>query len=231
MNDAVICLSGGLDSTALAGLLVHEDRLAVALSFDYGQRHRVELLAAANVAAHYGVEHVVMDLRPVLDACAHTSALLGGSDVPEGHYAEATMAATVVPGRNLLMLAAATALAASRGLAEVAIAAHAGDHPVYPDCRPDFLAAADLATALGYGVGVNAPFHWLSKAEIVAEGIRLGAPLHLTWSCYKGGPAQCGRCSTCVERIEAFGLAGVDDPTTYLDTTYAPGVLAEWASR
>lgn len=231
MTDTVICLSGGLDSTVLAALLREADSLALAVSFDYGQRHRRELEAAAAVARYYDVEHHVVDLRGVLSHAFGTSALLGGGQVPEGHYAEDTMAATVVPGRNLLMIAAATVLAASRGIGRVAIAAHAGDHPVYPDCRPDFLDATDAALAAGYGVGLSRPFGSASKSAIVAEGHRTGAPLHLTWSCYVGGQIHCGRCSTCVERIEAFALAQVPDPTAYGDASFADDVLAEWAAR
>lgn len=230
MTTAVL-LSGGLDSTVLAAHAADGGGLGLAVSFDYGQRHRRELASAAQVASHYRVEHLVIDLRPVLGACPPTSsALLGGIDVPEGHYAEATMAATVVPGRNLLMIAAAAAVAAGRGLTGVAIAAHAGDHPVYPDCRLEFLQAAGGALLTGYGLHLLSPFATLSKAAIVSLGATLGAPLDLTWSCYVGGDRHCGRCSTCVERIEAFTLAGVPDPTDYADPTFAAGVLTDWAA-
>lgn len=226
----VVCLSGGLDSTVLATYLqrseLHELR---SVSFSYGQRHeRAELMAARNVAGHLGIPHKVLSLNGIMNAVnPESSALLAASSapgVPEGHYAEDNMRATVVPGRNLLMIAAATAYAKSWNYAAVAMAAHAGDHPVYPDCRPDFLMAAGKTTALGYGVYVIFPFADQTKTQIVETGIRHDAPLHLTWSCYNGGEIHCGRCGTCVERYEAFRDAQVPDPTQYADTTLAEQV-------
>jgi 7-cyano-7-deazaguanine synthase len=215
----LVILSGGLDSTSalaltLAGPDPHEDERVAAISFDYGQRHRRELHAAAGVAGHYGIGHRVVELHGLL----HGSALLGEVEVPEGHYAAESMKATVVQGRNLLFASVAIASSTSPGDTLV-VGVHAGDHPVYPDCRPDFWHhLAELGKA--YGVDVVAPFVNLSKAEVVKIGSRLGAPLHLTWSCYQGGERHCGRCGTCVERAEAFQLAGVADPTDYADPAY-----------
>ncbi|MFJ4960240.1 7-cyano-7-deazaguanine synthase QueC [Streptomyces sp. NPDC088739] len=218
-----VLLSGGLDSAVLAARLHHDGHLVSALSCDYGQRHRRELAAAAAVAASLGVSHRVINLSGVAAAMdPDSSALLGSAAVPHGHYADDNMAVTVVPGRNLLMLAAAAAVASSRGDEVVAIAAHAGDHPVYPDCRTEFLDAAQAAVALGTPtLDVVYPFAHFSKADIVAEGARLGVPFGLTWSCYEGGAVHCGRCGTCVERAEAFAVAGVEDPTLYADSAYA----------
>lgn len=226
----VVCLSGGLDSTVLATYLqrseLHELR---SVSFSYGQRHeRAELMAARNVAGHLGIPHKVLSLNGIMNAVnPDSSALLASNPatgVPEGHYAEDTMKATVVPGRNLLMIAAATAYAQSWGCTAVAMAAHAGDHPVYPDCRPEFLMAAGSATTLGYNVFVIFPFADVTKTDIVETGARLDAPMDLTWSCYNGGEIHCGRCGTCVERYEAFRDAGITDPTEYADTTLAEQV-------
>lgn len=228
----VVCLSGGLDSTVLATYLqrseLHDLR---SVSFSYGQRHeRPELMAARNVAGELGIPHQVLSLNGVMNGVnAASSQLLAANEakgVPEGHYAEDTMKATVVPGRNLLMIAAATAYAASWGYNAVAMAAHAGDHPVYPDCRPEFLMAAGKATTLGYNVFLIFPFADRSKTEIVQTGNLLDAPMRLTWSCYNGGAIHCGRCGTCVERYEAFRNAKVTDPTEYADTTLAEQVTS-----
>jgi 7-cyano-7-deazaguanine synthase len=215
----LVVLSGGLDSTAALALVMagpdqHEDERVTAVSFDYGQRHRRELHAAAAVAGHYGIKHRVVELHGLL----HGSALLGDGEVPEGHYAAESMAATVVQGRNLLF--ASVAISSSAGPGDtLTFGVHAGDHPVYPDCRPDFWHhLAEVATA--YEVGIRTPFLHQSKAEVVGWGDQLGAPLDLTWSCYQGGARHCGRCGTCVERAEAFHLAGVPDPTTYADAAY-----------
>lgn len=221
----VVTLSGGLDSTVLAAYLKDQGHELRAVSFSYGQRHeRPELMAARNVAGHLDIPHRVLSLNGVLGNINPDSSQLLATNpatrVPEGHYAEDNMKATVVPGRNLLMIAAATAYAASYDCHAVAMAAHAGDHPIYPDCRPDFLMAAGNATALGYSTNLLFPFADQTKTDIVRTGHQLGAPLASTWSCYNGGEHHCGRCGTCVERAEAFHLAQVPDPTRYTDPDY-----------
>lgn len=210
----VVLLSGGLDSTALVGLLLSQGRPVHALSIDYGQRHRRELEAAAAVAAHYGVRHEVVALPPALLA---GSALTGGGDVPHGHYAAESMRATVVPNRNMLFLALAGAVAVREVAGAAAYAAHAGDHAVYPDCRPEFADAMAAALALcDYApVRLDRPFVRMTKADIVRRGASIGVPFGLTWSCYEGAEWHCRKCGTCVERAEAFALAGVPDPTAY----------------
>lgn len=206
-----VSFSGGMDSTAALQLAVDEvgaDRVQ-AVSIGYGQRHDVELEHASTIVRRLGVSHRVLDLSGVL----HGSALLGDGDVPHGHYEHESMAATVVHGRNLLFASALIA-GASPG-DEVWLGVHAGDHPVYADCRPEFVTAL-AAAATAYDVVVRAPWVHLSKAEIVGEVPH--APYDVTWSCYEGGDAHCGRCGTCVERAEAFTLAGITDPTTYHST-------------
>jgi 7-cyano-7-deazaguanine synthase len=223
----VIC-SGGLDSVTLAHKLAAEGRRLHLLSFDYGQRHGKELDFARACAARLGTPHEAVDIAD-LGRLLGGSALTGAQAVPEGHYAQATMKATVVPNRNAIMLAIAFGLAAGEaaaagGRGAVAAAVHGGDHFIYPDCRPGFVAAfaamqshalEDLAE-----IALLTPFLETSKAGIVAEGARLGVPFAETWSCYKGGALHCGRCGTCVERREAFDLAGVADPTGYADPDY-----------
>ena len=214
-------VSGGLDSVTLAHVLAADGHDLVCLSFDYGQRHAKEVDFARACADRLGADHHVVDLRSV-------GALLAGSAltdptvaVPEGHYTDASMAVTVVPNRNAIMLAVAVGVATARGAGAVAAAVHAGDHTIYPDCRPAFIEAAEHEARVaneGFiadGFRILAPFVEISKADIVRRGAALGVPFAETWSCYIGGERHCGRCGTCVERREAFDLAGVDDPTVY----------------
>lgn len=222
MRTSVVC-SGGLDSVSLAHLMADENRLTRLISFDYGQRHRKELDCAAACAVRLQVPHHVIDLRSV-GAALTGSALTDDVDVPDGHYAEETMKTTIVPNRNAIMLTIAFGLAAAQGDDAVAAAIHSGDHFIYPDCRPGFAKAFDAmqrAALDGYAdIVLDTPFVHSSKAEIVAQGARVATPFAETWSCYKGGKMHCGRCGTCVERREAFHLAGIADPTDYSDPDF-----------
>ncbi|WP_309317416.1 7-cyano-7-deazaguanine synthase QueC [Streptomyces salinarius] len=216
---AALAFSGGMDSTTLAAHYHGLGYDLLLLSFNYGQRHLREIAAAQTIAAHYGAEHHVVDLDG-LGALMPGSALTDGTvDVPEGHYAEASMRATVVPNRNAIMANIAAGIASARGALVVALGIHAGDHAVYPDCRPAFLEALQrsVTAALdGFPTPtVEAPFLHLTKTDIARAGVRLDAPVALSWSCYKGGAFHCGRCGTCVERHEAFVDAGLVDPTRY----------------
>ena len=205
-----IALSGGMDSTALASTLPPDQ--TIAYSFAYGQRHARELDHAAKVAHRLGIDHHTIDLSGLLGG----SALTGQGDIPEGHYAADTMTATVVGGRNLLF--ASVLVAASDPGDTVHVAVHAGDHPIYPDCRPTFWQPYALAVAAAYGVLIDTPFITWTKAQIIE---RLpDAPYDLSWSCYQGGERHCGRCGTCVERAEAFHLAARPDPTDYESPDY-----------
>lgn len=222
MKTIVIC-SGGLDSVSLAHMVADTQELTRLVSFDYGQRHRKELDFAALAAARLGVPHDIIDLRGI-GAALTGSALTDDIDVPDGHYAEETMRITVVPNRNAIMLAVAFGVAAANGDDAVATAVHGGDHFIYPDCRPAFTEAFDAmqkAALDGYAdVRLYTPFVHRPKSDIVLVGARHGTPFAETWSCYKGGAHHCGRCGTCVERREAFHLAGVPDPTDYEDPEY-----------
>ncbi|GHD23393.1 7-cyano-7-deazaguanine synthase QueC [Tianweitania populi] len=222
MKTTVVC-SGGLDSVSLAYIVAAEHELTRLVSFDYGQKHRKEVEFAARAAEQLGVPHHLFDLRPI-GAAFTGSALTDDLDVPDGHYAEETMRITVVPNRNAIMLTIAFGLAAAKGEDAVATAVHGGDHFIYPDCRPSFTEAFDRmqAAALdGYAqVKLHTPFVTATKADIVTKGAFYGTPFAQTWSCYKGGDIHCGRCGTCVERREAFHIAGVSDPTTYADTEF-----------
>lgn len=204
-----VSFSGGLDSTAALhrAVRVHGPENVQAVSMDYGQRHARELQSAEAVTERLGVTWTTLHLRGLL----HGSALLGATDVPEGHYAAPSMAATVVHGRNLLF--ASALIAHAKPGDEVWLGVHAGDHPIYADCRPDFITPLAQAVQVAYDVTLRAPWVNITKADIVK--VEPDAPYALTWSCYQGGDIHCGRCGTCVERAEAFSLAGVSDPTTY----------------
>jgi 7-cyano-7-deazaguanine synthase len=235
---AVTLLSGGLDSTTLAYSLKAEGYDLVTVSFIYGQRHQKELEAAAQVAQNLETEHHDIHLMTSyvnpdsewvnwgdLGELFHTS-LTGQIEVPDGHYAAENMKQTVVPNRNAMMLSIAYAIALAKKADLVTFAAHAGDHAIYPDCRPEFVKALSEAFQVGarWTPGeevprVVGPFLNMTKAEIVETAARLMTPEEIgrTWSCYKGGDIHCGTCGTCYERREAFKLAEVEDPTKYKD--------------
>lgn len=233
MKTLVIC-SGGLDSVSLAHIIAEEHQLTRLVSFDYGQRHSKELEFAAAAARRLEVPHHLIDMRTV-GAALTGSALTDDIDVPDGHYAEETMRITVVPNRNAIMLAIGFGVAAANGDDAVATAVHGGDHFIYPDCRSAFTQAFDAMQRMaldGYAdVRLYTPFVNRTKADIVIEGAKYGAPFAETWSCYKGGDVHCGRCGTCVERREAFHLAGIADPTTYADPDFWAGAVAEREAR
>jgi 7-cyano-7-deazaguanine synthase len=230
MKVVVLC-SGGMDSVTALHWAVRHHAVAAVLSFDYGAKHNPrELPCAAAQARILGLPHTVIPLGFVGEH--FQSALLrGGGTIPDGHYEDATMRQTVVPFRNAILLAVATGFAESHGAGGLVIAAHDGDHAIYPDCRENFLGAMGDAMRLGTysGIALLRPFIALSKAQIAAEGARLGVDYAQTWSCYKGGAIHCGTCGTCVERREAFLLAGLPDPTAYAATTALPSKPAPGA--
>ena len=223
MKVVVLC-SGGMDSVTALHWARRHHAVVAALSFDYGSKHNPrEIPFAAEHARALGVPHQVVKLDFINGL--FTSALLrSGGAVPEGHYEAATMRQTVVPFRNAILLAAATGFAESRGAAGLVIAAHGGDHAIYPDCREDFLRAMGDAMRHGTyaGIVLLRPFIAMTKAQIAGVGRRLGVDYARTWSCYKGGEIHCGKCGTCVERREAFLLAGIPDPTVYASADPLP---------
>lgn len=212
-----------MDSVTLAHKVAQEHELIGLVSFNYGQRHLKELDFARACADDLGVEHIVIDISGIGRQLSG-SALTDDVAVPDGHYAEETMRITVVPNRNAIMLAIAFGIAAARGAEAVATAVHGGDHFIYPDCRPGFTEAFETmqrqALAGVADVRLYTPYVHTDKAAIAAEGVRLGVDYTRSWSCYKGGEIHCGRCGTCVERREAFHLAGAEDPTTYADPDF-----------
>lgn len=221
----VIINSGGLDSSTLMYYAKENGYKIISLSFDYGQRHVKELECAKEIAELCGAEWHKIDmsfLGPLFASQGSASSLVSGNDVPDGHYAEDTMKQTVVPNRNMIMLSIAAGVAVASGASGVWTGVHAGDHFIYPDCRPQFIAALNAAMVYGNeGFGtipeipqgtvpinfLQAPFLHNTKADIASMALLFAVPLEKTWSCYKGGDMHCGRCGTCVERLEAIDEA------------------------
>ncbi len=213
-----------MDSVTALYDAAQQHEVVAGLSFDYGSKHNhKELPEAAYQCAKLSVPHKIIELDFIADSFKSDLLKTGGA-IPDGHYEEATMKATVVPFRNGIMLAIAAGFAESCDASGLVIAAHAGDHAIYPDCRENFMQAMSQAIRLGTYLGIELmrPFIALNKAEIVSRGNKLGVEFARTWSCYKGGDIHCGSCGTCIERREAFMLAGVPDPTAYLSTDPLP---------
>jgi 7-cyano-7-deazaguanine synthase len=216
MKVAVLC-SGGMDSVTALYWAAREHTVAAAVSFDYGSKHNSrELPYAKHHAEKHDIRHELIAL-PFVDRLFSSDLLSSGGSVPDGHYADENMKRTVVPFRNAIMLSIATGFAESIGAEGLVIAAHTGDHTIYPDCREDFMKAMGDAMSLGTYAGIRLlrPFISFNKAAIAALGADLGVDFAQTWSCYKGGAIHCGTCGTCVERREAFQQAGIADPTMY----------------
>lgn len=215
MKDSVLILSGGMDSVTL--LYDEQERIALAVSFDYGSNHNAKEIPFARLhCERLGIRHIVIPLDFM--ATYFKSSLLEGSDaIPEGHYADENMKSTVVPFRNGIMLSIAVGIAESNNLKYVMMANHGGDHTIYPDCRPEFVEAFDRAAEAGTYVNVRlrAPYTNITKGDIARRGKALGIDYRETWSCYKGGEHHCGKCGTCVERKEALAEAGIVDTTVY----------------
>jgi 7-cyano-7-deazaguanine synthase len=230
-NKTVVIMSGGLDSTTLLYDLIEGGFSPFCLSFNYGQRHSKELQYAKNTCRKLGVEHRTLNLAVSgLTELIATSSLtatgkvipndkndgnvqLPDLPVPEGHYAEDNMKATVVPNRNMIMLSMAAGVLVSQEARYLATAVHAGDHFIYPDCRAEFICDIENTIRSGNWGFIDPQFEMMTpyikrtKADIAYKAIELGVPFHETWSCYKGGHQHCGKCGTCVERLEAIDQA------------------------
>jgi 7-cyano-7-deazaguanine synthase len=222
--NVVALVSGGMDSVTALYHARQTHEVVAALGFDYGSKHNHrELPMARWHAEQMGIPFFCIPLDFV--AVHFESALLQkGAGIPSGHYEEWTMKQTVVPFRNGILLSIAAGFAESRGAGAVVIGAHAGDHAIYPDCREEYMVAQAEAIRLGTyaGIKIFRPFIAMSKADIVRAGHNLGVEYAKTWSCYVGGDIHCGQCGTCVERREAFELAGFPDPTPYANTGPLP---------
>ena len=217
-SDCVVILSGGMDSTTLLYdvLRMHKPKNVTAISFNYNQKHKKELNYAAQTCKKLDIKHLVIPLD-VLNSVAPSALTRDEVDVPEGHYADENMKQTVVPNRNMVMLSLAASYAMSIGAKRLFYGAHSGDHDIYPDCRKEFVES--LATTIRLAdwndVDLCAPYIDMDKGDIVNLGKQLEVDYSLTWTCYKGQEKACGKCGSCVERLEAFQKAGIPDPIQY----------------
>ena len=215
MKDTLIVLSGGLDSTTM--LYEYQYRIGMAVSFHYGSNHNDRELEFAKLhCERLGIPHLVIRL-PFIKQFFKSSLLEGADAIPEGNYDEENMKSTVVPFRNGIMLSIAAGIAENNKMQYVMLANHAGDHAIYPDCRPECVEAMNNAIHFGTwnGVQLLTPYTKLTKAEIASKGKELNIDYSETWSCYKGGEHHCGVCGTCRERKEALAQAGIEDKTIY----------------
>lgn len=224
MSRSLVLLSGGMDSVTALYWAQQQHEVVGAVSFDYGSKHNEkEITFAAWHCSQLKVKHDTVALPFVNDLFA-SDLLKSGGDIPDGHYEEQSMKRTVVPFRNGIMLAIACGIAESRDAEALVIAAHSGDHAIYPDCREPFMQG--IADAMREGtyarIELLRPFIDKDKAAIAKLGHELGIDFAQTWSCYKGGAIHCGTCGTCVERREAFLMAGLADPTVYEDNGPLP---------
>lgn len=210
---SIVVLSGGMDSTTLLYKLIAEGKEVKAISFNYGQKHVRELDVAAKTCAKLGVEHKIVDMSFLKDIVSN-SALTSDIAVPEGHYEDESMKKTVVPNRNMIMASIAIGWAVNEDYDEVALGVHAGDHAIYPDCRPAFVEALSAISAVANfkAISIYTPYLLLDKGDIALDGKALGVDYSLTHTCYNGTEIPCGKCGACQERAEAFAKAEAIDP-------------------
>lgn len=217
MSDKVVVIySGGMDSYTVLHKAIQAGKDVHALTFNYGQRHIKEIDVAAEVCNKLNISHKVVDISAI-NSLIGGSALTDDIDVPEGHYAEDNMKATIVPNRNMILLSLAIGYAVSLGADEVYYGAHSGDHAIYPDCRPIFVAKMNEVAAIANyeDVRIITPYLHQSKIEILTDGLAMGLDYGETWTCYNGREKACGKCGSCVERLEAFEQNQATDPLSY----------------
>ena len=216
MAQVIVVYSGGMDSFTLINKAIKDGHEVKAISFDYGQKHKKELLFAKNFCEILRIEHEIVDITSIRNLLKG-SALTDNIAIPQGGYADNSMKLTIVPNRNMILISMAIGYAVSSQASEVWFGAHAGDHAIYPDCRPEFVEKMNaLALISDYKpIGVKAPFLNLSKSEILLKGIEMNLDYSKTWTCYEGKDLACGLCGSCNERLEAFKENELDDPLKY----------------
>ncbi|NMH59495.1 7-cyano-7-deazaguanine synthase QueC [Alteromonas ponticola] len=217
MSEKVIVIfSGGMDSFTVLNKAIRDGKAPVALSFNYGQRHKKELDYAKRACNMLGVPHKVVDISAI-NSLVGGSALTDDIDVPEGHYEEPSMQQTVVPNRNMILISLAVGFAVSQQAKAVYYGAHSGDHAIYPDCRPEFVQKMkDVCAIANYEkIDVVTPYLHHSKTAILTDGLNMGLDYSYTWTCYNGREKACGKCGACEERLEAFKENNAIDPLEY----------------
>jgi 7-cyano-7-deazaguanine synthase len=218
MNSKIVmALSGGMDSTTLLVKLLHEANQVECLHFNYGSKHgEYEWNSVREIAKFYGVKLIPIDLTGIMSNF-ESHLLKSGGEIPEGRFDDPIMEQTVVPGRNMIFLSIMAGYAWSIDASKIAIGIHKGDHAIYADCRTEFYKAMDTAIYLGTDkrVEIIAPFIDSDKTDILKYGIRHDVPYGITRTCYKDQSYSCGKCGSCVERLEAFKNCGYKDPLEY----------------
>ena len=214
---AVVIYSGGMDSYTVLHLALQQGYKVYAVSFNYGQRHSKELEVAVKVCADLGVSHKLVDITAINQLLQGSSLTSTEIDIPTGEYEEDNMKSTVVPNRNMILLSLAIGYAVSLGSTEVFYGAHSGDHDIYPDCRPEFVDAMNIVSSIANydDVQIISPFLHQTKLAILEVGLNMGLDYGQTWTCYLGQEKACGKCGSCVERLEAFAKVGLTDPVRY----------------
>lgn len=212
----VVILSGGMDSTTLLYKVLSENPKGVrALSFNYGQKHKAELESARMTCESLNVNHKIINIDFMAQLLSN-SALTGDVDMPEGAYDGENMKLTVVPNRNMILLSIAIGYAVNEEYDVVGYGAHAGDHTIYPDCRPAFVDAMDHVSRIANfrPIQIYAPFLNIDKGDIAILGKELNVDYSMTLTCYRGMYPPCGKCGACQERAYAFKKAEMIDPLT-----------------
>ena len=218
---AIVCLSGGIDSAVVLAGAIEKGRDVTAISFYYGSKHNShELEAAKNLAKHYQIPWCIIDITPAFYLIDSTLMKKHDSEkIPEGHYENESMNKTVVPARNMIFISILTGIAVSREIREIYLGVHSGDHYIYPDCRPKFISSMinTMREATGHvKLALKTPYIHRDKTYIVKEGIKLQVPFELTRTCYTAQEIACGKCGSCIERLEAFEKNGQKDPIRYI---------------
>tara|TARA_B100000963_G_scaffold354768_1_gene371821 strand:- start:4318 stop:4968 length:651 start_codon:yes stop_codon:yes gene_type:complete len=212
MRKILVIYSGGLDSFTLLNEAIYKFDHVEAITFNYGQKHKKEIDFAARFCADSGIPHEIVNLN--LDKILSSSALVGDTEIPEGNYDKEKMKQTIVPNRNMIMISVAASLAIKNKLDYLWYGAHAGDHEIYPDCRPEFIdkLGAALSICDYHQLNFEAPYMSLSKNEIVSKGLKMNLNYAHAWTCYVGGSKPCLKCSSCLERASAFKYNQIEDP-------------------
>ena len=215
-NKVVVVFSGGMDSYTVLHKAVKEGFEVLPLTFNYGQKHNKEIEYAEHACIALGVVPKVVDITAINQLLAGSS-LTSDIEMPEGHYADDNMKSTVVPNRNMILLSLAVGYAVSNDAHKVFYGAHSGDHEIYPDCRPEFVEKMNSVCAIANydPVEIVTPYLALNKTDILREGLAMGLDYGRTWTCYNGREKACGKCGSCVERLEAFSENQMSDPLDY----------------
>ena len=217
MKKITLIYSGGSDSFTLLHHALDQGLDVDCITFNYGQKHAKEIDFAKSVCNELNLKHTLIDIGDSAAIFGSSSLVDESNKIPYGSYKEDSMKSTIVPNRNMIFISYAIAYSIANEISEVWYGAHAGDHFIYPDCRPEFLKSMDVAAGLcdPSQVSVKGPFINLNKGEIFKIGISLGIDYSKTWTCYEGQELACGKCGSCVERLEAFADNKTTDPLNY----------------